>query len=133
MTTRRTVLFAGSAAAATAALGVGLGRSHSAAESPAPAAGTVLAAPGDVPVGGGQVTPEPAVVVTQPSPGEFRAFSALCTHRGCTVAGVVDGAIQCPCHGSRFDLSDGSVLAGPATEPLPAVEVTVADDAIRLA
>jgi nitrite reductase/ring-hydroxylating ferredoxin subunit len=79
----------------------------------------------DVPVGGGLVVMAAEAVVTQPKPGQFHAFSALCTHMRCLVSTVLDGAINCPCHGSRFSDVDGSVLEGPATAPLPAKQVTV--------
>ncbi|MCL6738429.1 Rieske (2Fe-2S) protein [Streptomyces neyagawaensis] len=54
----------------------------------------------------------------QPGEGDFRAFSAFCPHRGCMVKSIGDSAIRCPCHGSSFDLADGSVLGGPATTGL---------------
>jgi Rieske Fe-S protein len=87
--------------------------------------GSVLAAVADVPVGGGVVLDDRDVVVTQPVPGTFRAFSATCTHQGCTVRDVADGTINGPCHGSSFAVADGSVTAGPATTPLPAKAVAV--------
>ena len=91
---------------------------------PAPPAGpagkgSVLATVGDVPVGGGVVLADRDVVVTQPVPGTFQAFSATCTHQGCTVSEVANGTINCPCHGSRFAVADGSVTAGPATTRCP--------------
>ncbi|MFE2424409.1 Rieske (2Fe-2S) protein [Streptomyces hokutonensis] len=46
------------------------------------------------------------------------AFYAKCTHQGCRVSEVSNGTIACPCHGSIFDITDGSVLSGPATTPL---------------
>ncbi len=85
-----------------------------------------------IPVGGGVVFPAHGVVVTQPSEGEFRAFGATCTHRGCTVRSVVAGTINCLCHGSRFRVADGSVAGGPAPEPLPPRAITVADGVISL-
>ena len=96
------------------------------------AAGAVLAATTDVPVGGGTVFKDQRVVVTQPTEGDFKAFGATCTHKGCAVAAVTE-TIDCPCHGSKFALEDGSVVAGPATEPLPPVEITVEEDSISLA
>ena len=86
-----------------------------------------------MPVGGGRVLPEAELVVTQPTAGEFRAFSSTCTHSGCAVRDVVEGTINCPCHGSRFSVVDGSVVTGPATEPLPAVAVRETGGQVTLA
>ncbi|MFI8193687.1 Rieske (2Fe-2S) protein [Streptomyces sp. NPDC085946] len=97
------------------------------------AAGTALASTADIPEGGGKVFADRKVVVTQPTAGEFKAFSATCTHRGCAVKSIADGVINCPCHNSNFSITDGSVQSGPATEPLPAVRITVSGDSITLA
>jgi Rieske Fe-S protein len=95
-------------------------------------AGAALAATADIPEGGGKVFADRKVVVTQPTAGEFKAFSATCTHQGCAVKSVADGVINCPCHNSNFSITDGSVQGGPATKPLPAVRITVSGDSIRL-
>ncbi|MFP5282507.1 MAG: Rieske (2Fe-2S) protein, partial [Actinomycetes bacterium] len=81
-----------------------------------------------VPVGGGAVLEDADYVVTQPSAGTYKAFSKICTHQGCPVAEVAEGAIRCNCHGSRFSAEDGSVVNGPATAPLKEAEVTEAGD-----
>ena len=94
--------------------------------------GAELAKVADIPVGGGKVFAGRNVVVTQPQAGTIKAFSARCTHAGCTVGTVSGGTINCPCHGSRYRIADGSVAGGPAPAPLPPVAVTVAGDAIRL-
>ncbi|MHA7664173.1 Rieske (2Fe-2S) protein [Mycolicibacterium sp. HS_4_1] len=86
----------------------------------------------DVPVGGGAVLKESKIVVTQPRAGEFKAFSAVCTHRQCTVSKVADGTIDCPCHGSRYSAVDGSVVKGPAEKPLAPKTVTVAGDTVTV-
>ena len=78
----------------------------------------------DVPVNGGVVYRDQKIVVTQPAEGEFKGYSAVCTHQGCIVNDVAAGTINCDCHGSKFGL-DGSVTTGPATQPLPPVEVSV--------
>ncbi|MER5840187.1 Rieske (2Fe-2S) protein [Streptomyces prasinus] len=96
-------------------------------------AGAALASTADIPEGGGKVFADSKVVVTQPTAGEFKAFSATCTHQGCAVKSVADGVINCPCHNSNFSIADGSVQSGPATKPLPAMEITVSGDAISLA
>jgi Rieske Fe-S protein len=94
----------------------------------APAA-KAIAKTSDVPVGSGVIVGE--VVVTQPSAGVFKGFSAKCTHKGCTVDKVADGTIDCPCHGSKFNL-DGTVANGPAQEPLAVENITVQGDSIML-
>jgi Rieske Fe-S protein len=63
-------------------------------------------------------------VVTQPSTGEFKAFSKICTHQRCVVAEVTE-TIDCRCHGSKFSITDGSVVDGPATQPLAESKTTV--------
>ena len=94
--------------------------------------GDAVASVADVPVGGGLVLQSQQVVITQPAEGEFRAFSAVCTHQGCLVTDVSDGEIFCPCHGSRFTIASGDVVAGPAPSALPERQVTVDGDELRL-
>jgi Rieske Fe-S protein len=102
-------------------------------EVPAPsAAPTGFASSADVPIGGGTIFADQEVVVTQPRAGQFRCFSSICTHAGCPVTKVTT-TIDCTCHGSRFSLADGSPAAGPASDPLPAVDITVTGDQISLA
>jgi len=86
----------------------------------------------DIPVGGGKVFESTKIVVTQPKAGEFKAFSAVCTHNGCTVAAVENGTINCPCHGSKYDMTTGQVKAGPAPRPLPSKSATVKGDSITV-
>lgn len=113
------------------------GESSTTTAAPAPSASGGTAAPAanviaktaDVPVGSGVIVDK--VVVTQPTAGVFKGFSATCTHAGCTVNKIADGTIDCPCHGSKYNL-DGSVAHGPAQKPLPAENITVqGDDIIR--
>lgn len=67
---------------------------------------------------------QPAVLVHLDS-GDFVAYSAVCTHQGCTVA-YKGGQLACPCHGSIFDPANGgSVVNGPAQQPLPEIPVKV--------
>jgi Rieske Fe-S protein len=96
------------------------------------AAGGALANTSDIPVGGGKVFKDDKVVVTQPKSGEFRAFSAVCTHRGCTVGSVSGGTINCPCHGSKFSITDAAVKAGPATKALSEKSVKIEGSKIIL-
>jgi cytochrome b6-f complex iron-sulfur subunit len=66
----------------------------------------------------------PAVLVHLDS-GDFVAYSAVCTHQGCTVA-YQNGQLACPCHGSIFDPANGAaVVNGPAQQPLPDIPVKV--------
>jgi Rieske Fe-S protein len=94
--------------------------------------GTVLGATSDVPVGGGAIYTAAKVVVTQPASGDYKAFSAVCTHVGCLVNKVTSGTIDCPCHGSEFKITDGAVVAGPAPSPLPARQIKIVDDQVIL-
>ena len=65
------------------------------------------------------------IVITQPQTGSFRAFTAICTHQGCIVSSVSNGTINCPCHGSKYSIKDGSVVHGPAPSPLAAIAIKV--------
>jgi Rieske Fe-S protein len=91
----------------------------------AAAAPAALAGTSDIPVGGGKILADKKIVITQPQSGAFHAFSAVCTHAGCTVGSVSGGTINCPCHGSRFNIANGAVVNGPAASPLPAVSIKV--------
>lgn len=107
--------------------------SGAAASSAAPSAGAgAVASVSDIPVGGGVILVEPAVVITQPTAGDVKAFTAICTHQGCLVSEVVDNEIICPCHGSRFSATDGSVITGPATTPLTSAGVAVEGGSVVL-
>ncbi|MCQ9134847.1 Rieske (2Fe-2S) protein [Streptomyces hilarionis] len=97
------------------------------------AAGAALTKTADIPEGGGKVFGSEKVVVTQPTAGTYKAFSAVCTHAGCAVKSISDGVINCPCHNSNFSIADGSVKSGPARKPLPEVPIKVSGDSITLA
>ncbi|MFC5996775.1 ubiquinol-cytochrome c reductase iron-sulfur subunit [Pseudonocardia hispaniensis] len=130
---RRTVVGLGIVAATGSLVGCATYGQTQPTRQSQPAAGEVLVAAADVPVGGGVILADRGVVVTQPATGDFHAFSSTCTHQGCTVAKVADGTIDCPCHGSRFDATTGAVVAGPAPRPLPSQAITVEGASIRRA
>lgn len=133
-TTRRTVL---GGAAAAAGLGLAAtacagspeeGEQGAGQNSAAPTAPVVALGPSsDVPVGGAKLFREQKVIVAQPSEGTFEGVSAVCTHRGCVLDKVENDEGNCACHGSRFSVTTGKVLQGPATKPLPRVRVTEKD------
>jgi len=93
--------------------------------SPPAAAGVLLAPLSAVPTGGGVVLASKGIVLTRDSDGVVHGFSSICTHEGCTLAAVANGTIDCPCHGSRFNATTGAVVNGPATRPLPKVQVVL--------
>lgn len=124
---------AASSAAPSASASSSAPASPSASASPSPSASSSApAAPSgpsvataDVPVGGGVILDDAKYVVTQPTEGELKAFSSICTHQGCPVSEIRGDAIVCTCHGSRFSIKDGLVLRQPATKPLEEAKATV--------
>ncbi|MEU6353913.1 Rieske (2Fe-2S) protein [Streptomyces sp. NPDC047072] len=130
---RRTILLATGAATLTVGCSEYGGDSDSGSSSVEASAGTELAKTSEIPVGGGKIFKDEKVVVTQPKEGEFKAYSSTCTHQGCQVSSVSGGTINCPCHGSKFKIADGSVANPPANKPLPEQQITVKGDSIELA
>lgn len=129
----------GLAATLTACSGTSAGSSSTGASGPAAGgsgssggSGTVLGTTSEIPVGGGKVFTSAQVVVTQPAAGQFKAFSAVCTHQQCLVDQVASGTIDCPCHGSKFSATDGNVVTGPASSPLPTKPISVTAGKITL-
>jgi len=123
---------AGNAATTPAAAG-STTASGAAAGGASSSAGTkALAATSEIPVGSGMIFPGPQVVVTQPTAGEFKAFSAVCTHMGCIVNQISNGTIDCPCHGSQYSITTGDVVTGPAPRPLPAKQIKVSGGSVFL-
>jgi Rieske Fe-S protein len=104
------------------------------ASTPSPSGAPVLLGEtSSIPVGGGTYFASAQVVITQPTEGKFMGFTAICTHVGCPcttvtpTTGASVGTINCPCHGSKFKITDGSVVpgSGPAQEPLGAIPFMV--------
>jgi thiosulfate dehydrogenase [quinone] large subunit len=98
--------------------------------------GTHIAKAADVPVGQAvgfrDPSSNPAGLVHEPD-GAFRAFSAVCTHAGCTVEfDGGQGAFICPCHGGAYAATTGDVLAGPPPAPLRRLPVEVVNGDVRL-
>ena len=139
---RQSLAVAGVAVAGTAGLAAcsaaedavksGASAASSAASSAAGSAAGELIQASQIPVGGGKVFEDLKVVVTQPTAGEYKAFSATCPHQGCSVTTVTDNVITCPCHGSEFDATTGDVRTGPATTGLQAKSVSVGADGITV-
>lgn len=114
----------------SAASSIGAAASSAVSSAASAAADAIKAA--DIPVGGGRVFEAIKVVVTQPTAGDYKAFSAVCPHQGCLVTSVSDGNIVCPCHASTFDIATGEVTGGPAKTGLPAKGVSVGADGITV-
>ncbi|HWM72603.1 MAG TPA: Rieske (2Fe-2S) protein [Nocardioides sp.] len=130
----RRIVFQGLGALGTAVAlaGCGSGDDGGDDEAAVPDAGSELATTADVPVGGGLILSEEKIVITQPTEGEFKAFTAVCTHQNCTVAEVQE-TINCTCHNSKYSIEDGSVQGGPAPAPLEEIAISVDGDTILAA
>jgi len=112
----------------------GGGSSSAPAETSAGSGGEGIASTADIPVGGGLILESPeAIVITQAAEGDFKAFTAICTHQQCAVGSVTDNVIMCPCHGSTYDASTGEPTGGPAPSALAPIQITVEGDQILLA
>jgi Rieske Fe-S protein len=135
--TRRSALHGAVVAVVGAVTGFVVARNSAAAKQPtgttaanAYGAGTrsggrQLGAVTSIPKGGGRILTSPPVVLVRTGQDTVLGLSAICTHQGCTVSSISDATINCPCHGSRFALTTGRVVAGPAPRPLPRVPVVV--------
>ena len=138
---RRQVLAVGTAVATVTVAGCG---SSTSTGSAGPTAGSTatgdpgssgaeLASLAGIPVGGciaAKGADGKPIIIAQPTQGTAVAFSAICTHLGCTVAPSSGRNLKCPCHGSAFDATTGAVVNGPAAKPLPAVAVHVAGGSV---
>jgi Rieske Fe-S protein len=120
------------AAACSTQNSVPQGSNAQTAQAVAPSGPVTVATTSQVPVDGGYISSKYNVVVTQPAAGEYKAFTATCTHQGCTVGTVANNVIQCPCHNSQFSAKDGSVVNGPASQPLAAKTINVSGGNIVL-
>jgi Rieske Fe-S protein len=140
---RRTVISGGAVAVVGGIVGYVVARNSSAARQtrgttaanaygpPVSAAGGAPLAPlAQIPIGGGVILSKQPIVLTRSADGAVHAFSAICTHQGCTVDRVSGGTISCPCHGSTFNADTGAVTGGPAPKPLPSIGVTVRDGGV---
>ncbi|GEP32546.1 iron-sulfur protein [Nocardioides szechwanensis] len=133
--TRRIVFHGlGAIGVAVALAGCGGGSDDdNAADNETPDAGTALATTSEVPVGGGIILTDQKIVITQPTEGDFKAFTAVCTHEGNTVTSVEDGVIGCSFHGSSFSAETGEAKGGPAPSALASVPIDVKGDQILAA
>jgi thiosulfate dehydrogenase [quinone] large subunit len=113
------------------------GKSNASSAAPPASSGKVIAATAAIPVGSAKsfidpATGEPAWAVHTTS-ATFVAFSAICTHAGCTVQ-YDPSTVQfiCPCHGGTYNARTGRVVAGPPPAPLPAIPVRAVDGQLRV-
>lgn len=130
----RRIVFSGLGALGVAAALAGCGGGGSDEGSgPSVDAGAELVPTADVPVGGGVVLTDEKIVVTQPTEGDFKAFTAVCTHQSLLVTSVSDGTIRCENHGSSYSAETGEVAGGPAPSALAAVRIEVKDGKVLAA
>ena len=132
----RRTLFRSSGLAAAALAGLSSCTSYGGPQggtssAPAASGAGLTAKTTDIPVGSGTIFADAKTVITQPTKGEFKAFTAICTHQQCTVHDVTN-TINCTCHGSKFSITDGSVVNPPAPTPLAAKTITVKADTITV-
>ena len=137
--TRRTVLASAGLAGVGAVALTGCGAAGDAAQEAVDSASNAATSAvkeavgkATIPVGGGKILTDQKVVITQPTEGDFKAFTAVCTHQACLVTSVEGGTINCSCHGSKYDIATGEVKQGPSTKPLPEKTVSVSGDGITV-
>lgn len=130
----RRIVFSGLGALGVAAALAGCaGSDDDGGSTPTVDTGAELATTSEVPVGGGIILTDEKLVITQPTEGTFKAFTAVCTHQGLLVTSVADGTITCANHGSTYSAETGDVEGGPASGALAAVEIDVQGDRILAA
>src|SRR5262245_26299829 len=96
---------------------------------------TVVGRPGEIAPGEMKlVTVDGQAVGLANVEGKIYAFGDLCAHAGCNLSdgGLAGTVVLCPCHGSEFDVTNGSVVSGPARTPVKSYTVTVAGDEIQV-
>jgi len=66
--------------------------------------------------------------------GDLQAFDDLCSHQQCPLSeGELDGTmVECPCHGSKFDVTTGEAVEGPADEPVDVFDVREEDGELQI-
>ena len=135
MISRRGVIASAVGVSAVAALSACSPEVSNLTSTPEPAAPTTsepvaVAKTTDIPVGSGKKFDVEGVqiLITQPRAGEFRGFSAICTHAGFVMKNMANSEIKCDNHGAVYSADDGSVLSGPAPRALGKVTVTVEGD-----
>ncbi|GEP38236.1 iron-sulfur protein [Nocardioides psychrotolerans] len=129
----RRIVFHGLGAIGVAAALAGCGGGSSEPAAREATAGAELATTSEIPVGGGLILTDQQIVITQPTEGEFKAFTAVCPHEGNTVTSVESGTIECSFHGSSFSAETGEVEGGPAGSALAVVAIDVQGDKILAA
>jgi Rieske Fe-S protein len=130
--TRRAVLAGAAVGVTTALAACGDSSPSGSGSGSGTGSGSATVSAAEVPVGGGKILTDQSVVVTQPTAGTYKAFSAVCTHQGCVVSSVANSRISCACHNSQFSAADGSVITGPATRALTAKSVSVSGDTLTV-
>ena len=128
---RRPLFLSGLAVAATTTL-VGCGSDSEKPAGDSASGSDSLVGASAVPLGGSVNTTDSdgkPIVVSQPTKGTFKAFSAVCTHKGCTVK-PAGKQLKCPCHGSVYDAFTGKNVSGPAPSPLAEIPVKESDGTI---
>jgi Rieske Fe-S protein len=128
----RRIVFQGLGALGVAVALAGCGGSDGGSNK-VPDAGAALATVDEVPVGGGLILGDEGIVITQPTAGEFKGFSSVCTHEGNTVTSVDNGQIVCNFHGSTYSAETGEVEGGPAPSALGEIAIKVDGDQILAA
>jgi nitrite reductase/ring-hydroxylating ferredoxin subunit len=99
-------------------------------EAPSTSEPVAVAKTSDIPIGSGKKFDVEGVpiLITQPRAGEFRGFSAVCTHAGAIMTSVSNSEITCNAHFSIFSADDGSVVSGPAPAALGKITIAVEGD-----